>query len=226
MIGCEGAPFKYGEDGKISFNPEKTKFAALYYGAPRAIVTGKLLIKGKEVIIDGWGFITHYRQNMKPHLVAVKWHHCKFHSEDVSLIMSYVMVPKSHGKATVTHGSFIYKDKVTAITLENEIIVPSSQYDKDTYYEFPTKVEFYWRGKTHSGEPFKAEIKIVPANLLDKVDILGHLPWAIRMIIKTFISRPWHYQWLDKATATITVGDNTFEVSGFALHECTFVNPE
>jgi len=226
LVGCEGGSYKYGEDGKIGFTADKSKFAALYYATPRATVTGKLLVKGKDVIIDGWGFVTHYRQNLKPHLVAVKWHHCKFHSDEVSLILSHLMVPKSHGKAKVFQGSFVYKNKITAITLENDIIVATSQYDKETYYEYPTRVEFHWKGKTLDGENFSAEISVVPTNLLDKIDILGHLPWAIRMIIKTFISRPWHYQWLDNTTARITIGEKTFEVSGYALHECTFVNPE
>jgi hypothetical protein len=41
----------------------------------------------------------------------------------------------------------------------------------------------------------EVEIVVHPSRLIEKMDILGHLPWAIRMIIKTFIARPYHYQW-------------------------------
>ena len=81
--------------------------------------------------------------------------------------------------------------------------------------------------------------------MVDKVDILGHLPWAFRMIIKAFIARPFHYQvlhlhtipifghysdvkhqWFDEAVAKVTIGGETTEIKGKALHEVTFVNPE
>lgn len=67
---------------------------------------------------------------------------------------------------------------------------------------------------------------VPPTKLIGKVDILAEVPWVIRMIIKAFIARPFHYQWFDEAVAKVTIGDETIEIKGVALHEVTFVNPE
>jgi len=186
-IGCDSKPFKFGEDGKIAYNDAKTNFTTMHYICPRASVTGVLNIKEKEIKIDGWGFMNHYNQNMKHHYICTKRQHIKFHSPEVSLCMQSIVTPKSHGKVRITHGMFVYENKLTAITIDNNIVIKETLYDPVSYYDIPTNNEYYWKGKTHSGEPFEAEIKLIPTNLVDKYDILGHLPWAIRMIIKKLL---------------------------------------
>jgi len=222
----EGRPgIKFGDDGKVSFNPERTDYEQLYFTIPRAIVKGQIAVNGKPFNIDGWGFASHYRQNMKPHKVALRWQLMKFHSEEVTLNQNLLVTPKQYGMARVSNGMFIFRGKVCAVTMDNDIVYPTSSYDKETGYDAPTSADFTWRGKALDGRPFTARISIVPTRLIDKIDILGHLPWALRIILKTFIARPYHYQWADRATAVITLGDETFNIEGLALHEVTFVNP-
>ncbi|KAL6056224.1 putative cell survival pathways protein [Balamuthia mandrillaris] len=222
----EGGGVKFGDDGKTSFSEDRSEFSAMFYTIPRATVTGTLVVDGQEVTVDAHGFVSHFTQNMKPHRVALKWSLMKFHSDDITLNQNLLLTPKHYNKTVVSHGICVLDNKLLAVTMDNDIVYPTSEYDKDTGYNVPTSAVYTWKGKTLDGEPFSAKIELTPSNLIDKVDILGHLPWAIRMIIKAFVARPYHYQWLDKATATVTIGDKTFETEGQALHEVTFVNPE
>jgi len=222
----EGGGVKFGDDGKTAFLEDRSAYSAMFYTIPRATVTGTLKVKGAEVTVDGYGFVSHFVQNMKPHKAALRWSMMKFHSEEVTLDSDLLLTPRQYNKEKISHGIFVWKNKLTAVTIENDISYPTTEYDRATGYDAPTSCEYRWKGKTLDGDDFTAEINLTPANLIDKIDILGHLPWAIRMIIKAFVARPYHYQWLDRATAKITVGDETFTVDGQALHEVTFVNPE
>jgi hypothetical protein len=222
----EGGGVKFGDDGKTAFTEDRTAYSSMFYTIPRATVTGTLRVKGQEVTVDGYGFVSHFIQNMKPHRAAIRWSMMKFHSDEVTLDSDLLLTPRQYNKEKISHGIFVYKNKLTAVTVDNDIVYPTTEYDKATGYDAPTSCEYTWRGKTLDGQDFNAVIRLTPSNLIDKIDILGHLPWAIRMIIKAFVARPYHYQWLDRATATITIGDDTFTVDGQALHEVTFVNPE
>ncbi len=217
---------KFGDDGKVAFNEERTDYEQLVFTIPRAAVTGNVIVAGKAHSIDGWGFASHFRQNMKAHKVALRWQLMKFHSPEATLNQNLLVTPKAQGKARVSNGMFVYKGKLCAVTMDNDIVYPTTQYDKETGYDAPTQADFTWSGTTVDGQPFKARISLQPTRLVDKIDILGHLPWALRMILKTFIARPYHYQWADKAVAHITIGTESFQISGTALHEVTFVNPE
>jgi len=217
---------KFGDDGKVAFNAERTDFEQLFFTIPRANVKGKINVSGKPVVIDGWGFVSHFRQNMKAHKVALRWQLMKFHSDEVTLNQNLLVTPKQYGKARVSNGMFVFKGKLCAVTMDNDITYPTATYDRDTGYDMPTQTEYSWKGTTVDGKPFQANISITPTRLIDKIDILGHLPWAIRMILKTFIARPFHYQWCDKCIARIQIGDDKLEIPGIALHEVTFVNPE
>jgi hypothetical protein len=222
----EGGGVKFGDDGKTAFSEDRSVYSSMFYAIPRATVTGRLIVKGETINVEANAFVSHFVQNMKPHRAALKWSMMKFHADELSLISDLLLTPKNYGKQEVSHGIFVYKNKLTAVTVDNNITYPSTQYDKETGYEAPTTAEYVWRGKTLDGEDFQAVIKLTPTNLIGKVDILGHLPWALRMVIKAFVARPFHYQWLDAATATVTIGSETIVVEGKALHEVTFVNPE
>jgi len=222
----DGGGVKFTDDGKTAFTEDRSSYSAMFYAIPRAAITGTLTVKGDTITVDANGFVSHFVQNMKPHKAALKWSMMKFHAEELSLVSDLLLTPKQYGKEKISHGLFVYHNKLTAVTVDNDTVYPTTKYDKETGYDAPTDCQYSWHGKTLDGEEFSAVIKVTPTNLIDKVDILGHLPWAIRMVIKAFVARPYHYQWLDQATATVTIGDKTFSVEGQALHEATFVNPE
>ena len=140
--------------------------------------------------------------------------------------MALLTCPKAMNYYQISHGYYVEKDVLEAATMDNAVEVPESSYDRDTGYNQPLSSKWSWRGKTKDGKDFLAEVDVPNKRLLDKVDVLGTLPWVIRIVIKAFLARPYHYQWLDKVTVRITIDGETKEYQGEALHETTFVNPD
>jgi hypothetical protein len=89
-------------------------------------------VKGEKVEVDANGFVSHFVQNMKPHKAALKWSMMKFHADELSLVSDLLLTPKQYGKEEVSHGIFVYKNKLTAVTVDNNITYPTTQYDKGT----------------------------------------------------------------------------------------------
>lgn len=66
----------------------------LFFTIPRAAVTGKLKVDGTEVNIDGYGFCSHFAQNIRAHHVALRWQLMKFHSENFTINQNLLVTPK------------------------------------------------------------------------------------------------------------------------------------
>jgi hypothetical protein len=222
--GLEGV--KYGDDGKVSFNAERTDYEQHFCAIPRAVVKGAITVDGLPMQIQGYGVVTHYRQHMKPHKVALRWHFMKFHSDTVTLNLDVLVTAQQWNMTRVSHGIFVLDGRLKAVTMENDIRYPFTKRDVDTACDIPTAAEFTWRGKTLQGESFEATIALQPNHLIEKLDILSTLPWAIRLLLKAFVARPWDYQWVDRCAARITIDGTSFLVEGLAHHGVTFVNPE
>jgi p-aminobenzoyl-glutamate transporter AbgT len=63
------------------------------------------------------------------------------------------------------------------------------------------------------------------SRLLDKIDVLGELPYLVRVFIQTFITAPFCYQWMDQVgKATITIENETpIEIQGLLFNETSFL---
>ncbi|KAA1079675.1 putative cell survival pathways protein [Puccinia graminis f. sp. tritici] len=138
---------------------------------PRCSVSGRLLIDGKTVELDGSRAIfVHAIQGMRPNLIASRWNFCNFQSvrpleplsegaEDtdpgVSLtLMEFTTVPGSYGPPqTITVGSIVVGDKLVGICCSPN---PSEHvdsktthqapllHDVDTGYQVPSSIKFEW----------------------------------------------------------------------------------
>jgi len=213
-------------DSFVYFSEDKKSLFRMTYTMPRATVSGTVF-KGKEAInFEGWGFVSHFGHNITPHHYSLKWQLFKLHTPEISLVMALLTCPKAMNYYQISHGYFVQGDSLEAATMDNTVTVPESSYDRDTGYNQPHSSVWTWKGKTKEGKDFVAEVHAPHKRLLDKVDVLGTLPWVIRIVIKAFLARPYHYQWLDQVTVKITIDGVTKEYSGEALHETTFVNPD
>ena len=99
----------------------------------------------------------------------------------------------------------------------------SKEYDAFSGYLIPSKVNHIWRGHTHDGQVVKIEMEFGLNNLLDKIDVLGELPFLVRKFLQTFVTAPFVYQWLEHVEAIVTVGEQREIVKGKVFHETTFL---
>ncbi|CAE6504522.1 unnamed protein product [Rhizoctonia solani] len=109
--------------------------------------------------------------------------------------------------------------------------------DPETGYKQPTKLRFTWQapGIGDVAPVLAAVVTDVgtpdaPKGLVQKVDVLGEIPAALKMVIAYAAgTKPYMYQWLNPGTLTVTgpeslVPGGTKTVNGTIYNEATFIS--
>ncbi|KAI7874985.1 oxidative stress survival, Svf1-like protein [Lichtheimia hyalospora FSU 10163] len=229
-----GDGFKVGE-GKTYLGGGDQSTAAGYVSHkfwPRAEAKGTFIIDKTLHEVDGDGMFIHAIQGMQPQLIASNWNFCNFQSPDgTSLSMMQFQTTKQYGAVNINQGSVVLNGKLITVSVDNHVELLDLQHDAETDYQIPQKIKLSWKGKTIKEEGKEDEIKDVSVvmvvsvkNLIDKIDILNEIPWFLKKLVQRFVVKPYIYQWLDKATAEITVGDEKVEVEGQCFQELVFVS--
>jgi hypothetical protein len=145
--------------------------------------------------------------------------------------MMQFQTTKQYGSVNINQGSLVLNDKLKCVCVDNHVELMDLYKDEETEYEIPKKVKFTWKGKTiKENDADEAKdvdiVMVVPTtNLIDKIDVLAEIPYVIRKLVQTFVVKPYIYQWLDAATAEITIaGEETIKTEGKIFQELVFVS--
>jgi hypothetical protein len=215
-----GDGIKLGADGSYFYDTEKTLFWKFAW-YPRCDVQASGL--GRD--LSGTGFVGRTITNVPLYNLSTRAAHLKLNTGTHTLTMLSITTPKAWGHAQIQVGAFIEGDKIVAVTTDNSVDVEQeAELDSFSGYSPPASYKFVWRGSTVDGEPFYAELPIVPQKLLACVDVLANLPAVVRWVVQKLIAKPFLYFWLEQVKAVVKVGDREMEIEGRALHEYHFIN--
>lgn len=222
--------FKVGE-GKTYLGGDKASAAGFVSHKfwPRCSAKGTFIVDQKIHEIEGDGTFIHAIQGMQPQLIASNWNFVDFHSDKASIAMMQFQTTKQYGSVNINQGSLVLNDKLVCVSIDNSVELLDMKKDEETEYDIPQTVKMTWKGKTikqEGEEPKDVSIVIIsePKNLIDKIDVLAEIPYFIRKLVQSLIVKPYIYQWLDKTTAEITVGDEKITTEGFCFQELVFVS--
>ncbi|KAJ3058872.1 putative cell survival pathways protein [Quaeritorhiza haematococci] len=216
--------FQLGE-GKTFFTSDPAGGYISPRFIPKAKVTGSILVDGKVISADGHGLFVHAVQ-VKPFCVG-RWNFLNFQAGEDALLMYQYEMPDGYDYeiGLVNQGCLVRNNKIVAVLTSNTARHISSRYDDFSGYHVPTSIEYIWSGTTTDGtnKPVQIEMTVHPKNLCDKIDMLAELPYLLRMVIQTFVTRPFVYEWFEDAVAKVTVGEEKFEIKGKAFVETVFL---
>ncbi|KAI8372356.1 oxidative stress survival, Svf1-like protein [Choanephora cucurbitarum] len=223
--------FKVGE-GKTYLGGDKASAAGFVSHKfwPRANAKGTFIVNQKIHEVEGDGMFVHAIQGMQPQLIASNWNFVNFHSDKASIGMMQFQTTKQYGSVNINQGSLVLNGELICVSIDNSVELLDMVKDTETDYDIPQKVKLTWKGKTikkqENEEPKDVLIEMVVdvKNLIDKIDILAEIPYVIRKLVQSLIVKPYIYQWLDKATAEITVGDEKVSTEGHCFQELVFVS--
>lgn len=223
--------FKVGE-GRTYLGGDKSSASGFVSHKfwPRAIAKGTYIVDQKIHEVEGDGMFIHAIQGMQPHLIASNWNFVNFHSDDASIGMMQFQTTKQYGSVNINQGSLVFKDKLVCVSIDNHVELLDMVKDEDTEYDIPQKIKLTWKGKTIKEkvdeEPKDVTVSMLveTKNLIDKIDVLAEIPYFIRKLVQSLILKPFIYQWLDKATAEITIGDEKSTTEGYCFQELVFVS--
>ncbi|KAJ8660422.1 hypothetical protein O0I10_003880 [Lichtheimia ornata] len=197
---------------------------------PRATAKGTFIVDKVLHEVEGDGMFIHAIQGMQPQLIASNWNFCNFQGTDASLSMMQFQTTKQYGAVNINQGSIVLREKLISVSVENHVELLDLVKDEETEYDIPQKIKLTWKGKTikesEDEEPKDVSVVMIVSvkNLIDKIDVLNEIPWFLKKLVQRFVVKPYIYQWLDKATAEITVGDEKVEVEGQCFQELVFVS--
>ncbi|KAI8974711.1 oxidative stress survival, Svf1-like protein [Pilobolus umbonatus] len=218
--------FKVGEGKTYLGGQDQTTAAGIVSHKfwPRCRATGTMIVDKVYFDIEAHGMFIHAIQGMQPQLCASHWNFVNFQGDKASLGMMQFTTTKQYGSVNVNQGSIVVDDKLVSVSVDNQVELMDLEKDKQTGFMIPKKVKLTWKGKTLEGdEDVSVVMVIVVKNLIDKIDILQEIPYLLRKLVQTLM-KPYIYQWLDDATAEITVGDKVITCTGKCYQELVFVS--
>ncbi|KAI8639001.1 oxidative stress survival, Svf1-like protein [Parasitella parasitica] len=222
--------FKVGE-GKTYLGGDKSSAAGFVSHKfwPRCVVKGTFIVNKNVFETEGDGIFIHAIQGMQPQLIASNWNFVNFQADKASIAMMQFQTTKQYGSVNINQGSLVLNDKLVCVSIDNTVELLDLQKDEDTQYDIPQTIKFSWKGKTikeEGQEPKDVVITMTtkPRALIEKIDVLAEIPYVIRKLVQSLIVKPYIYQWIDKATAEITIGDELTKVEGHCFQELVFVS--
>jgi hypothetical protein len=215
-------PFKVGSGKHFFQDDNESKGWVQSTFLPKQTVVGTMKIQEQEYDLKGFVLSTFVQQHL-PQNVAL-WNFCDFQSEKDALMLYQFHMPNSYEKKQVSQGCLVLNGKLEAITVENSTVFHDEAIDEFSGYKVPKSLDHEWKGTTMSGEPIQIKMSLNLQNLVDKIDVLGELPYLVRKFIQTFITAPYVYQWVEDTTVVVTKGSETIEIKGRVFHENAFVS--
>lgn len=226
---------------------------------PRCAVSGIVRLGNEVVDLEGSrGLLSHAIQGMRPDNLACRWNFANFQSpaaagDGVALAQMEFTTTKTYGYSKVNIGSVVVGDQLVAVTaggtgIEGKSTATYTNEQKDdTGYMLPGQITYNWEGPTifnedpaKVGAPTKAELVLNLAKnspgaaydtngLIQRVDVLGELPWAVKKIVNATGANPYIYTWLNEVPVKIeTVTEageaKTIEAKGVVFNEASYVS--
>lgn len=197
---------------------------------PRATAKGTFIIDKALHEVEGHGMFIHAIQGMQPQLIASNWNFVNFQAKDAALSMMQFQTTKQYGAININQGSIVLHDKLISVCVENGVELLDLKKDEETDYDIPQRIKLTWKGKTikqegeEEAKDVSVEMIVTVKNLIDKIDVLNEIPWFLKKLVQAFVVKPYIYQWLDTATAEITVGDEKHSIEGNCFQELVFVS--
>lgn len=218
-------------DGSVHFGINRRDGFINLRFMPAARIQGHLEDeKGQQIPIDGLGMCLHQFQGVKPYLSASRWNMVYFQAdtnEETILYMIQMTTPKIYQRQTHSVGYLFLRGQMVAITRSNLVCSEGNVKDPESNYLLPSKLRYQWSGVTLAPcRPFKAECRVELVHLAAKIAVLDTLPFVIRKVVEAFVAKPFVYQWLERMTVDLEIGEEKHRLCGWSFHEVSLISED
>ncbi|KJY01317.1 survival factor 1 like protein [Zymoseptoria brevis] len=220
--------FAVGKNGVSTFGTDpKAPWGKMKHGFwPTCKVEGSIVIKEGPVDFKGRGMAVFALQGMKPHFAAAKWNFCNFQSPTYSAVLMDFTTPPSYGPSTVAVGGIAVEGEILFAGASPDVKVEHTEIkgDPENGWPEPSAVIYSWKGKTKDGKDASAEIRTALEPRTDRLDVMGEVPKFVKQIVVGVAgTKPYIYQYDQKMTIKIKIGDEEKTEEGRTFAEATFI---
>lgn len=226
---CDGCTFG---DGRISFGVEGEDGDIDMRFLPAGRVRGTVSIDGISRTFSGMGMGVHQFQGIRPNLVASRWNFFYFTSDEdaigerLSLFMIQLGTSPTYGSETVNYGALYGDGRLLALCRGGKCTPFAPALDTVSGYYIPREFRLHWVGQTVDGDRFEATCHSQPQILCERMNLLDQLPFVLRKIVETFVTRPYIYQWFDRVTVNVSIKSNSDSISGWLYNELSLLGDD
>lgn len=221
-------PFQFN-DGSVFFGLHEDEGSVHTKFCAKNRISGKIGLGffADRHAFEGTGMIFQVSQSMKPYNAMNRTWFGFFVSHDKQYTVAFIDVeaPKQYGNLHYQNGYVVSGDAVLALSID--VAAHSTEFEEcsQSNYRIPTNFTYVLRGKTMDGRKYEATLHVSKCNVVGVVDVLGKLSTVIRMLIQTFVAKPFLYQWLDEAQLTLRIeNEPEIVVKGVMHHEHCILN--
>jgi hypothetical protein len=189
--------------------------------APRAEVTGKVMVGGKwrDVKSERAGYAEHTATNVAPYDLATRFSRMRAVDDDVLIMWREVRVAKSYGVRSYTFAMVAYKDQVVFSDPGAAIKFGSLRRDAKTGYQVPLSVQIDGKSKEDA-------IKLVLTGTSYKSEDLLDSYGSAAKTVASMVSKPFRFTVPVTYALQMTIQGATATVQGKGSVVFDYVNQE
>ena len=217
-------------DGIVEFRSSKISGSCSFKFSPQFLFTGSIEVTGMpKKSLSGMASLNLVTQLIEPYLATSKWAFFYFVADGdkkVTLsLLHFVTTMLFHEKA-LSQGILSIDGHVIGLTL-NTTITFAKQILREQSGGYPLPTNIYLAlegiGPKGSSDVWKLEVNVPLETCVDEMDLLQHLPYLIRKIIQTLVSKPYCFQWLDDVEVILTRSGHRHSYMGKLFSEIIYV---
>ena len=186
-------------------------------GAPRAVVSGRLMVGDDDWQVTGRGYADHnWGVGTMPRVIE-KWHWGRLYTDEYTLLYAVVLTQAKYGNLEIKPVMLAIDDEVVLSTGEVTFAESTqTEYDALARRTYPTSIELACEGRFS----LRLDVRRVlhAQALLDDVPVVGSA--LLRPLTDRLIGRPGYFRFESDFTLEVTRGDGVVDtVTGSTLHE-------
>lgn len=133
--------------------------------------------------------------------------------------------PASYASTIVRASGIATDEKLLIAGTDGDIKHTATKQDSENEWPEPTSASYHWAGKTADGKEVTADLAGPLGTRYDRVDVMAEVPGFVKAIVATAAgTKPYIYQYAQKMTIKVKVGDEIKEEEGTLFAEATFIS--
>jgi len=180
---------------------------------------GRIKWKGRWIPISGRAILVHIHQTVGIHKYSLRWDQIRALTPDTSLLLGGFTATEEYGDGTLV---FVLAKRGKIVHVTRDVTMESSDFHlhPKSGYSIPHSFKIE---AGDSGISLRGLAK--SRRTIAQFDVLGHVSWFLRMLVRTFVTNPWIFRNdIDLDLRYQLPGQTPQRLQVPGIHEAVFLN--
>lgn len=183
--------------------------------APRARVTGTIILDGVEIPAAGIGYADHNWGAGDMRKVIERWHWGRLYTEDYTLLYATVLTQQRYGRHQIRPVMLAHHDEIVLSTGEATLTEGPAVFHADADRDYPAWIELR--------VPDRLALRLTVDTVIHAHDLLDDVPVArsrlVKPLARALVGRPGYFRFDSSFELTVARASGPDRRTGRTLHE-------